>query len=326
MVRLVRASDPEGGLNGLCKAAPRPALIGPPASLAIAAGSDEAEELGIAHQHAGGLKGLQGDALLAELVVPAIGLVALAERDRLAGDGDEAICGHGLAVSAGLGAGRPVGLVLNPVDGQLADQDTGGFQVDPLMLDPHENDPGRAVPADGKGKGHGGDGLDDRLSHLGAVGPEIRHGGPVVIGLIQVIPAHLIDADCDLGLDPGVYPSIDLAIGQELVDEECRRVAEIEDEGVAERNGLREPAAVIRNTVVKALVEVIGLAEIVKDFSALGLDAVAIQKHCAGGVGQPSSGCLGEFIGSHFGVLQTEDLLGRTSAALVLPTMSPPSR
>ena len=108
------------------------------------------------------------------------------------------------------------------------------------------------------------------------------------MAFIQVIPAHFIDADGHLGFNPGINPLIDLAVGQKLVDEECGRMSVVEYQGVTQRYGLREPTPIIGNAVVEAVIKVICLTEILKDFSAFCLYRGAVKENRAGGVWQPS--------------------------------------
>ena len=96
------------------------------------------------------------------------------------------------------------------------------------------------------------------------------------MALIEVIPAHFINADGHLGFYLGIDTLIDLAVGQKLVDEECCCMAVIEDQGMAQGYGLGEPATIIGNTVVKAVIEIKGLAEIRKNLRALCLNGAAI--------------------------------------------------
>jgi hypothetical protein len=53
-------------------------------------------------------------------------------------------------------------------------------------------------------------------------------------------------------------------------------MAIVEDQGVAQGNGLGEPATIIGNTVVKAVIEIKGLAEIRQDFRALFCNGAAV--------------------------------------------------
>ena len=149
--------------------------------------------------------------------------------------------------------------------------------MDALVLDPHQDHPGRALPGDGQRQRHGQDVAGHQLPHPGAIGAQGSDRGPVVDALVQVVPAHLVDADGHLGLDHWVDPLPDLAVGQQLVHEESRGVPEIEDQRVAQRDGLGEVAPLVGDAVEQPLVQVEGLVEIGQDLLALGQDGGAVE-------------------------------------------------
>ena len=106
--------------------------------------------------------------------------------------------------------------------------------MDALVLYPHQDDPGRALPMDGQLDRHSLDELTHQGAHPAAVVTQFGHRGPVVVGFVQIVPAHLVHPDGDQGLDAWVEPTLDETGRQQLVDEEGGGMAVVEDERVAQ--------------------------------------------------------------------------------------------
>ncbi|MNQ66596.1 hypothetical protein D3C85_810900 [compost metagenome] len=219
---------------------------------------------------------------LAVFVVPAVGGVLLAEAHPPRRHRQQIVEGHLVDAMAGLAAAGPLGLGSHPGQRQLADQHAGGLEVDALVLCPHQDDPGRALPVDGQGQWHLLDEVDHPGAHLGAVVSQLGHPGPVVVGLVQIVPAHLIHPDGDHGLDAGVDATVDQAGRQQLVDEEGGGVAVVEDERMTQRDRLVEPGALIGQAVEQAVVECEGLAEVVEQLAPFQLGILTGQQRGAG--------------------------------------------
>ncbi|MNJ52572.1 hypothetical protein D3C77_479160 [compost metagenome] len=219
---------------------------------------------------------------LAIFVVPAVGGVLLAEAHPTPRHRQQAVGGHLVASVAGLGAGGPIGLRLHPGEGQLADQHAGGLQVDALVLYAHQDDPGRALPVDGQCDRHTFDEITHQGAHAATVGAQFGHRRPVVVGLVQIVPAHLVHPYGHHGLDAGIEAPVDEVGRQQLVDEEGGGVAVVEDEGVAQGDRLVEPGPLIGQAVKQAVVEIEGLAEVVEQLAALVLGIVAAEQRGAG--------------------------------------------
>ena len=71
------------------------------------------------------------------------------------------------------------------------------------------------------------------IPHMAAVVTQLCHRGPVVVGLVQIVPAHLVHPRWRPGPRCGVEPALDEAGRQQLVDE-GGGVAVVEDERVAQ--------------------------------------------------------------------------------------------
>ena len=89
--------------------------------------------------------------------------------------------------------------------------------MDALVLYAHQDDPGRTLPMDGQLDRHPLDETTHQIPHMAAVVTQLCHRGPVVVGLVQIVPAHLVHPDGDQGLDAGVEPALDEAGRQQLL-------------------------------------------------------------------------------------------------------------
>ena len=139
--------DPEEGMPGLAVGDPFPAFVRPVVLLFIAPVFDEAEVLPVGNQVAAGREVPDFVFLAAEFVVPAVERVVLrlAQHDAPAGDRQQFV----LRRLARFRADAPQRQLPDHFDRQPANDDRGGFHVDPLVLDPHQDDPERIVPGMG---------------------------------------------------------------------------------------------------------------------------------------------------------------------------------
>ena len=150
------------------------------------------------------------------------------------------------------------------------------------MLYAHQDDPGRALPVDGQGERHPPDEVANQCADFGPITAQFGDLGPVVVGLVEIVPAHLVHADGDHGLDAGIETAVDEARRQQLVDEEGGGVAVVEDEGVAQGDRLVEPGPLIGQAVKQAVVEIEGLTEVVEQLVTFVLGIVAVEPQGTG--------------------------------------------
>jgi len=126
------------------------------------------------------------------------------------------------------------------VEAVLTNQDRRGFEVNPLVLDAHHDHPPRVLPIDRQGQRRIADDRVDRGAHPVAIGLDLGDGRPVVIRLVEVVPTHFIDPDGEHRLEPRIDPFLEQPDQQQLVDEEGRGVAEIENQRVTQCDRLFE--------------------------------------------------------------------------------------
>ena len=262
-------------MHGLGEVAPAPAFVVPEGVVRVAAGRDELQELAVAHQQAAGLEGGHLGSVVAVLVVPAVALAVegLAQGDAARGHAHQRV-GRRLATVL---AHRPLRLRAHVVEAMLADQYGRGFQMDALVLHAHHDGPPGVVPVHGQGERRGVDQAQHQGAHLVAVGLHLGHGGPVVVRVVQVVPAHLVHAHGEDGFQMRVDALGDQAREQQLVDEEGGGVAVVEDQRVAQGDGPLDPGRVARQGAEQRLVGVEGLHEVIAQALAKVLRVAGVQ-------------------------------------------------
>ena len=273
---------------------PAAAFLRPPRILAVAAVGHELRELGVRDEPLARPKCRQRDLLGAVFVVPAVGAVGgrLAEPHRLRPDRQPLVPGRGAAPRTG-GPEPPflrrqLGAAPQFVERHLPHDHRRRFQVNPLVLDAHEDDPCRRIPADGKFQRHRLDELVHQVADGRPVATDRRHGGPVIVGLVEVVPRHLVHAHRHHRLEMGVDPRRDVSAGGQLVDVEDRRVREVEDQRMAEWLVALVIGGVVTDQVEEAVVERAGLVEVPPQFRPLrggriGGGRIGGEQHRAGG-------------------------------------------
>jgi hypothetical protein len=102
------------------------------------------------------------------------------------------------------------------------------------------------------------------------------------MGLVQVVPTHLVHADGEQGFQPGVDAPVQQSGQHQLVDEEGGGVTQVEDEGVAQADGLAGIGQVVGQQLEQGFVAVPGGVKIAQDLGALGFRVRAIQAWGAG--------------------------------------------
>ncbi len=270
-----RRLDPEQGVPGFAVADPFPALVRPVVLLFVAPLFDEAEVFLIRNQITAGREVPHFVFLAAEFVVPSIERVVLglAQNDAPSGDRDQFV----LRRLARFGTDAPKRQLPDHLDRKPANDDRGGFQVDPLVFNPHQDHPERIVPVDGHRQGHGPDGLVHNAAHGVAIRLDLVERRPVVMRSVQVIPGHLIDTDREHGFESGIDPLVRDLGHDELIDVESRRMPEIEDQGVPQRFRPQVEGILRGQSFVKLLVQAVGGVEILPDFLSLFVGVTLIE-------------------------------------------------
>ena len=229
---------------------------------------------------AAGLEGCGRRFVGAEFVVPAVdlrGAAIAAEAEFGGGNVDQLVLGCDAAVAAG----RPGGVRPDVLQLMLADQHRRGFEVDALVFDAHQDDPERVVPADRQGQRLRADQAVDGGACRPAVFAHRGDGRPVVAGVVEVVPAHFVDADGEHRFVAGV-DALDQPGQRQLVDEEGGGVAEVEDQRMAQRDRFDVVRLVAGQRLEQQLVAVEGGMEIIEDLLALLLRVGAGEQRRAG--------------------------------------------
>ena len=271
------AAQPELRVRGPRVAEPAPALVGPEGLVAVAARLDEGEELGVRHQPPRGAERGEGHFVDAILVVPAVGLVAgrLAEPHGHGRHRQPLVQRRRAVGRAGPPQppllGREVGPVPQFRERHLPHDHARRLQVDPFVLDSHEDHPGGRVGADREVERHPLDEGVDEPAQLVAIRAHGPHRRPVVVGRVEVVPRHLVDADGEHRLEPGIDPLGNQAAGDQLVDVEHGRVAEVEDQRVPERLVALVVRRVVADQGEQAVVQLARGVEVAADLRPLGL-------------------------------------------------------
>ncbi|MPM48295.1 hypothetical protein SDC9_95019 [bioreactor metagenome] len=273
---LAAITYPEGRVAGLGKRLPRRAFLLPQRVVGVAAGLDEGEELAVGDQVAAGLEGGHVGHVSAEFVVPSVDqrFAALAAETQAGRrDVDQRVGRRGIAFAAW----RPGWMRLHVLPVVLADQHRRGFEMDALVLDAHQDGPERIFPADWQAQWMGADDAIHDRPYLAAIGADFGDARPVVAGVVEIIPAHLIDPDREHRFQSWIETLGDQAGEQELIDEEGGRVAEVEDQWVTQADGFAEVGIVPHQDLEQRFVAVEGCVKIVQQFATAGLDIGAGQ-------------------------------------------------
>mmetsp|Transcript_60950 Transcript_60950/g.193337 ORF Transcript_60950/g.193337 Transcript_60950/m.193337 type:complete len:232 (+) Transcript_60950:499-1194(+) len=156
---------PEARPLGVAERAPLPAVSGPVGPLLVPPSLDEIVERAVWHHARPGFESPNGYILLSVFVIPSeSGVVRWLPQDHISGrDGDHVQLGRGRGGEGGGVGRRELRGAAEQADRQLSIEDGGGLDVDPLVLEAHEQRPhGRAlvdgerleVPVGGDNPGH----------------------------------------------------------------------------------------------------------------------------------------------------------------------------
>ena len=149
--------------------------------------------------------------------------------------------------------------------------------MDPLVFDPHEECPEGIVPVDGHRQRRRADGLIDHRPHRVAICLDLRKRWPVVMGVVQIVPRHLVDSDGKHRFEAGVDPPIGELGDDELVDKEGSRMPQVKDQRVPQRFGPQVEGLFLGEGFVKLFVEGVGGVEVAADFLAFFLAATLVK-------------------------------------------------
>ena len=130
--------------------------------------------------------------------------------------------------------------------------------MDALMLDAHQDRPPRMVPVDRQRERRGLNQPVDDLAHPVAVVAHFVDTRPVVMGFVEIVPAHLVHAHREHGFEFRIDALPDQPGEHQLVDEECRGMAEVENQRMAQRNRFAEIGCIAGQRFEQLLVAVEG--------------------------------------------------------------------
>ena len=263
-----------------CERFPGRALFLPQRVVGVATRLDESQKLLIGDEVATGLERCHRGTVPAKLVVPAVNprIVELAPQAHVCRrNGDQRIRRR----HARRPTGRPRRMRLHVAQLMLADEHRRGLQVDALVLDAHHDDPPRVIPADRQLQRQRLYQPADRRTHLLAVVLHRGDAGPVVARVVEIVPAHFVDADGEHRLERRIDAPFDQTGEQQLVDEEGGGMAEIEDQRMTQRNGLFDIGLVAGQHLEELFVMIESCLEVTKDFGSLLLAVIASEQRCS---------------------------------------------
>ena len=149
--------------------------------------------------------------------------------------------------------------------------------MDPLVFDSHQDRPERMVPVDGHRQRQGPDRFVNAGAHGVAVGFDLAQPRPVVMGRVKVVPGHLVNANGEHRLEPGIDPLVRDPGDDQLVDVEGRRMSEVENQRVPERLGPQVERVLRGERLVEPLVQAVGGVEILADLFTLLVRIILVQ-------------------------------------------------
>jgi hypothetical protein len=253
-------------MSGLGIADPFPALVRPEPLLFVTAVFDEVQVLPVGNQIPAGREIPDIVLLAAEFVVPAVQRMGFgfAQNDAASGDRQQLVRRR----LARRRADAPQRELPHHLDRQATNDDRRRLQVNPLVLDAHQNHPERIVPVDRHHQRQGPDGLVHQRAHGVAVRLDLGQCRPVVMRRVQIVPGHFVDADSEHGFEPRIDPVVGNPCNDQLVDVEGRRVPKIENQRVPQRLGSQVEGVFRRQGAVQLLVKAVRRVKILPDFFA----------------------------------------------------------
>ena len=149
--------------------------------------------------------------------------------------------------------------------------------MDALVFDTHHDCPPRVVPVDRQGQRFCANYAVDRSTHLIAIGFYLRHRRPVVVGVVEVVPAHFINADGEHRLKTRVDAFCDQTHQQQFVDEKSGGVAEVKNQRVAQRDRFFEICLIAGQNLEELFVAIESLVKMRQDAGAAGVGIVTVE-------------------------------------------------
>mmetsp|Transcript_15937 Transcript_15937/g.37242 ORF Transcript_15937/g.37242 Transcript_15937/m.37242 type:complete len:519 (-) Transcript_15937:53-1609(-) len=215
---------------------PLPAGFRPARLVRVPSGRSKLEEFGVCDEELGGLERHHLHLTRSILVIPPEGrkVLGLPEGDLPARVLNHRVLHHAPAVTINRGRmqHRKVLGARHEIRGQLAHQHRGRFQVDPLVLEPHDEGPARGVHGDRHGVVSVEDHVLDDVVHLPAVLGDLPEARPLHLVLREVVPRHLVHARFHDLLHVVVHPLVEQAGDAALVDVHARHMPVVEDQRV----------------------------------------------------------------------------------------------
>lgn len=133
------------------------------------------------------------------------------------------------------------------------------------------------LPADRQGERQAADQLVDQRTHGVAVGAHLVDTRPVVTAFAEVVPAHFVDTDGEHRFETGVDALLDQAGEDQLVDEERRRMPEVEDQRMTQGDRLDVIRLRTGQDLEQLLVTVEGGVEVREDLGPFRFDVAAVE-------------------------------------------------
>ena len=122
------------------------------------------------------------------------------------------------------------------------------------MLDTHDDGPPGIVPIDRQLQRCLADDAVDGGTHRVAVGAHLSGGRPVIVRFVEVVPTHLVDTHREHRLETRVDALADEARKYQLVGEEGRGMAQIENERMPQANRLDAVAVFVDQRLEERLI------------------------------------------------------------------------
>src|SRR5687768_5175302 len=113
-----------------------------------------------------------------------------------------------------------------------------------FVFDTHHDRPPWAVPANGQSQRRFTDEPIDDFPHSSAIGSHLFDGRPIVMGRIQIVPAHFIDTYCEHRFHFWVDAFSNQTREQQFVSKEGCRMAEVEYQRMTQGNRFFEVSCI----------------------------------------------------------------------------------